>query len=167
MNNDSGQKVVMNFSQLKTSSNIGGINIQNKDIFGNVLLANENIIGDLYPSEFVSLDNGNIFSLINMFQKGTYLQAGSKLIDLVYMGASISDNNFATTTGIDPTTVSQLGLYNIISEPNDLDGSLKLVYEYKYYDVFSNSVLDQSSSQIFAPKTFKINPDTNKSLVFS
>ncbi|MEG2476055.1 MAG: hypothetical protein RSA40_00720 [Malacoplasma sp.] len=167
MNNDSGQKVVMNFSQLKTSSNIGGITIQNKDIFGNVLLANENIIGDLYPSEFVSLDNGNIFSLINMFQKGTYLQAGSKLIDLVYMGASISDNNFATTTGIDPTTVSQLGLYNIISEPNDLDGSLKLVYEYKYYDVFSNSVLDQSSSQIFAPKTFKVNPDTNKSLVFS
>lgn len=167
MNNSANQKSNMIFSQLKNSQNMGSIVIQNKDIFGNVLLANENKISDLYPSEFISLDNSNVSSLINMFQKGTYLQGATKLVDLNYMGLSITDSNFSSISGFSQSDVSQLGLYNIVAEPNDLDGSLKLIYQYKYYDILSNSIADYNASQIFNPNTFKINLDVNKSLIFN
>lgn len=164
MNNSLNQKSAMVFSELKNSQDIGSIVITDKNIFGDFLLDNENKISDLYPSEFVSLNSSN---LINMFQKGTYLEMSTKLIDLNYMGLSISDTNFANITGFSANDVSQLGLSEIISEPNDLDGSLKLIYKYKSFDIKSNDFIDYTISQIFAPKTFKINPDINKSLVFN
>lgn len=167
MNNSLNQRSAMIFSQLTNSQNIGNIVIENKDIFGDVLLANENSISNLYPSEFVSLNNGDLSSLINMFQKGTYLQNNTKLVDLNYMGLSISDANFSNITGFSANDISQLGLYNIVSDSNDFDGSLKLIYQYKYYDIISNSIVDYTTSQIFAPNTFKINIDANKSLIFN
>lgn len=171
LNTASGTKNEMTFVTNYDSTTIKNIPLDpaTKSIFGNVLLPSENSLGDLTPSELTNVGS-NSKALIDLFVNGKYLSIPSgskKIIDLQYMGMSFKDTNFLTNTGIGVSLGSAIDVTNILSYPNDLDGSLQLVYEYSYFDVWSNSLMTGSTIQNFAAGTFKTNTDSNKTLTFS
>lgn len=123
--------------------------------------------GDLFASQFLSANNGSNQTLIDIMTKGLYSTNTSPLASLSYMGKNINDADFFSVTGLDKTALeTKLKIESIEPSINDAVGSLSLIYNFTYYDIFTNEVLSGTALQNFANGSFKVNPDAGKNLIF-
>lgn len=129
-------------------------------------------LSDLFPSELVNFGGTDDNALLSLLTQGLYLSPttannDNKVAKLMYYGQNIDSNNFANITGLDNNEISNIGINNVSGVADDSKGSLKLVYEYSKYDVYTNSIVKEEKSTTYPEGTFKVNPDANKTLQFS
>ncbi len=127
-------------------------------------------LSDLFPSELVNFGGSDSNALLSLLTQGLYLNAttgNNKIAQLMYYGQNVDEANFATTTGLSQNEISQIGINSVEGIADDSKGSLKLVYEYSKYDVYTNSIVKEEKSTTYPDGTFKVNPDANKTLQFS
>ncbi len=150
-----------------TSENIGDWTISDLNAFKNALEPNENKVQNLTASEFVSvIDNTNPTqqtALLNMLTKGTYL-TNQPIVKIKYMGLDVTDSNFATITGL---SADDYKITKVRTIPNDVDGSLELLYTFTSIDIYTGKNVDKEVKQTFPAGTFKTNADANKILKFA
>lgn len=129
------------------------------------LLENGGKISELTPSQFVSVveqDLNNPTTFFNMITKGENI-GGKPLAEIKYMGLKSTDSNFSNVTGLNDS----FSIKKIRTIPNDLDGSLQLIYTYEAIDIFTNKKVDKEFKQFFPASSFKTSTDSNKILDFS
>lgn len=144
--------------------NLNSATIEDEKLFIGLLNKGDNI-SNLTPSQFVSvieenLDNPTTF--FDMITKGKGI--GDKpLAQIKYMGLLTTDSDFKNTTGL----IDDYEIKKIRTIPNDLDGSLQLIYTYEAVDIFTNKKITKEFKQFFPASSFKTTPDANKILDFS
>ena len=148
------------------SDNISNIEITDTTLFGDSLPDGKKTLGDLTPSQFVNVienDEKNT-KFFKMISEGQGLSISTGFAQIAYMGKVTSDSDFESTTGL---TKNDYSIKKIRTIPNDLEGSLDIIYTYDAVDVYTSKKISKQEVQKFPPGTFKTSTDGNKILNFS
>lgn len=161
--NGLSNEMTLNF----TTENISDWTITDRSVFNGALEPGQNKISDLTASEFVSVidntDPTNQKALLEMLNKGKYI--GNKPIAKIqYMGLDLDNTDFNNKTGL---TASDHYIQEVRTIPNDVDGSLELLYTFVGINIYTGEKELQEAKQTFPAGTFKVNQDANKILQFS
>lgn len=149
-----------------TSENVSDFTITDTNAFKGALEPGENKVSDLTASEFVSVidntDPTKQVALLNMLTKGSYI-GNTPIVSINYMGKTSNDSDFKSVTGL----TEDFSIKKVRTIPNDIDGSLELLYTFPCINIYTGSVEDKEVKQTFPAGTFKVNADADKMLKFS
>lgn len=175
---DSGQRYEMTLNGT-TSLSSYTISLENLFDSGENPANKNSKITDLTPSEFCS-PNDKTASFIDVLTQNKGLSGGNeKILSLSYGNLkNIQLNKSQTTDNEQPQTYEQANSSTITADsianslkinsvnpvPNDSDGSLQLVVNYKTFDVYSGKTKDVTNTFSFPAGTFKINPNASSDL---
>lgn len=174
---ESGQRYEMTLNGT-TSLSSYTISLENLFDSGDKPATTNSKISDLTPSEFCS-PNDKTASFIDVLTQNKGLNEGSeKILSLSYGNLKNIQLNKPQNSNNEPQTyesnnnnnitvdsiANSLKINSVNPVPNDSDGSLQLVVNYKTFDVYSGKTKDVTNTFSFPAGTFKINPNASSDL---
>lgn len=170
------------------------ISINVKDAIGNWTITNlstfiygsietNKTVNTLAASEFVN-PIGGTSSLISMFDSGVGLKQTSSSTDNTpiinysfnsqtynfYNSSNTSSTESASSFGIEGQIISNkqnIKITNIQTIPDDTTGSLKLIFTYDGYSIYSDSIVSQTYTYTYPNGTFSTSSSSNQNSILT
>lgn len=161
---------------IKLSDNIRNWTISNQSLFDGVNASA--VVSSLKPSQFSS-PRGGTSALISLFSSGTGLYNSSTttspIIQYSYASKTFNfyDSSKSNSASNESSGVigeinknnSNIKITNIIAIPEDSNGSLKLIFTYQGFSIYSGMVVTQSYTLEYPAGTFATSNETENLIV--